>query len=213
MKRLLSISLLIFFMHSVYPQENLQADAAHQKLRPGAKKQPPKVVTAIIIDNDTVPVVNLPVFRVLDKRTFKSKRTERKYYKLARDVQKVYPYAKLAGNLLKAYNDTLAQMGNEVKRKKYMKKVEARLKDEFGNQLKTLTVNQGRILIRLVDRETGDTSYKLVKELRGAFSAFFWQTLAKIFGHSLKTKYNPENYVEDRVIEEIIVLIEDGVYK
>lgn len=89
-----------------------------------------------------------------------------------------------------------------------MKQVEQELLVEFEDDLKQLTITQGRILIKLVDRETGSTSYELVKELRGTFSAFFWQTLARLFGSNLKSVYDP--YGEDRLIEEIIFLIDRG---
>jgi hypothetical protein len=83
------------------------------------------------------------------------------------------------------------------------------LKEQFGSELTSLTINQGRILIALIDRETGETSYELVEELRGKFSAFFWQGLARIFGHNLKTHYDPDG--EQRDIENIVQQIELGI--
>ena len=91
-----------------------------------------------------------------------------------------------------------------------MKQVEKELLDEYEDDLKKLTITQGRILIKLVDRETGATSYELVKELRGSFSAFFWQAFARIFGSTLKAEYDP--YGEDRLIEEIVLLIDNGYF-
>lgn len=176
------------------------------KLREGT------TVTAIVIGKDTVPVVNLPVFRIMDVRNFKSKKEEKNYYRLKRDVMKVYPYAKLAGEKLRLYNDTLVKIPNERMRRKFLKRVEKELKDEFTDDLEDMGYNQGRILIRLIDRETGNTSYHLVEELRGTFSAFFWQSIARIFGHNLKSRYNPKEG-EDKLIEEIVLLIENGEYK
>ena len=114
--------------------------------------------------------------------------------------------AKLAGEKLRGYEGELAAIDSERKKKKFYKKVEKELKAEFGDELTKLTISQGRILIKLIDRETGDTSYELVSELRGNFSAFFWQGLARIFGHNLKSNYDPEG--EDRMIEEIVQRIE-----
>ena len=84
-----------------------------------------------------------------------------------------------------------------------------KLQSEFEGELKKLTIKQGIILVKLIDRETGNTSYELVKQLRGSFSAFLWQSLARLFGSNLKLEYDP--YGEDKLIEEIVVMIEQGV--
>ena len=166
------------------------------------------VLKATIIDGDTIGVVNLQQVKVVEKRKFKDKIAEKRYRKLEHDVLRAYPFAKAAGNLLRIYSDTLAMINDERKEKIYLKRVENELKKEFGADLMNLSVSQGRILIRLVDRETGDTSYELVKELRGTFSAFFWQTAARIFGHNLKSSYGSES--EDKIIEDIVAKIENG---
>lgn len=189
-----------------------KATSRDQGLSESDKLRLGTTVTAVIIGNDTVPVVNLPVFRIVDVRNFKSKKEEKNYYRLKRDVMKVYPYAKLAGEKLRLYNDTLVKIPNERMRRKFLKRVEQELKDEFTDDLENMGYNQGRILIRLIDRETGNTSYHLVEELRGTFSAFFWQSIARLFGHNLKSRYNPKEG-EDKTIEEIVLLIESGEYK
>jgi hypothetical protein len=124
-------------------------------------------------------------------------------------VVKVYPYAKVAGQMLEYFDDTLQTFRSENKRKAYLKKVEEELKEEFGGELKKLTIKQGIILVKLIDRETGSTSYDLIKQLRGSFSAFIWQSLARLFGSNLKLEYDP--YGEDALIEEIVVQIEAGI--
>jgi hypothetical protein len=86
--------------------------------------------------------------------------------------------------------------------------VENELMEEFSDELKSLTITQGRLLIKLIDRETGNTSYELLRELRGSFSAFFWQTVARLFGSNLKTTFDAEG--EDKLIDQIVVLIENG---
>ena len=120
----------------------------------------------------------------------------------------MYPYAEVAGEMLQDFDDTLQTIKSEVRRKKYMKKVEEELKAEFTGELKKLTIKQGIILVKLIDRETGNTSYDLIKQLRGSFSAFIWQSLARLFGSNLKLEYDP--YGEDAMIEEIVQLIETG---
>ena len=166
------------------------------------------LVRAIIVNGDTIPVVHLDDTKIIGKRIFESRRQEEKYNKLKRDVKKVYPYAIIAGAKLKEYNLKLATIPFEAQRRIYMKKAETELKIQFEEDLKRLTMKQGRILIKLIDRETGQTSYDLVKDLRGSFSAFMWQSLARIFGSNLKSEYDAKG--EDKEIERIILMIECG---
>jgi hypothetical protein len=102
----------------------------------------------------------------------------------------------------------LASLKTEKEQRQYIKQVEQEIVDEYEDDLKKLTITQGRILLKLIDRETGETSYELLKELKGSFNAFFWQTLARIFGHNLKSEFDPEG--EDKLLDEIMSLIEAG---
>lgn len=167
------------------------------------------VVWAVVEGADTVPIVSLPEVSVYAPMSFKSEKEKKQYNKLVKNVKKVYPYAVLAGIKFKEYEATLSQMKNEVERKAYMKKAEKELKDQFEKDLKNLTLSQGRLLIKLIDRETGNSTYEVVKELRGSFSAFMWQTFAAMFGSSLKTEYDPTKG-EDLLIEGIIHQINNG---
>ena len=165
-------------------------------------------VRATVLDGDTIPFVQLQEVRIITDRVFKNKRQAEIYWKLKRDVKKVYPYAILAEARLKEYNGKLSTMNNEAEKKIYMKKAEKELKNQFEDELKKLTVNQGKILIKLIDRQTGNTSYQLVKDLRGSFSAFMWQSLAVLFGSNLKYDYDGSG--KDKMIEDVIYLIECG---
>ena len=170
-----------------------------------------KVTTAAIYKNDTIPVVMLDeivVYPPYDFYEHYKKREARKLSRLAKNIKKVYPYAKLAGIKLREYEVILKAAGSETDRKKIMKRAEAELEDQFGDDLRSLTFSQGKILLKLIDRETGRASYYLVEELRGKFRAFFYQTFARLFGFDLKEKYDP--YGEDRHIEMIVQLIEKG---
>ncbi|MBU1013837.1 MAG: DUF4294 domain-containing protein [Bacteroidetes bacterium] len=170
--------------------------------------QDKKVVSyAKIVNGDTIPVVqlkevNVSAYRIVEKNEF------RQMTRFIRNVKKVYPYAKIAGLKLKEYNDILLQTPDEKEQKKILKRAEQELKDEFGEDLKQLTFSQGKILIKLIDRETGNCSFELVKELRGGFTAFFYQAFARIFGYDLKEKYDPRG--EDSLIELIVMMIENG---
>jgi hypothetical protein len=166
------------------------------------------VVPAQILDGDTIPVLVLDEVTVnppVEQTTLST--TPVKYSKLVRDVKKVYPYAVTVSIKLKDYNDALSKMSDEAERKKYMKEVEQELKDEFTDDVENMTLSQGIILLKLIDRETGNSSYDLVKELRGAVRAIFWQALARFFGANLKVKYDPTG--DDKNIEEIVLKIEN----
>ena len=148
---------------------------------------------------DTVYFTKLPDIVVRAPRKFKNAAEERQFWRLVYNVKKTYPYAKMAGQKLHALNEQYLRISSEKERKEYSKRVEEELKAEFEGELRKLTVTQGRILMRLVDRETGNTTYEILKDFRGSASAIFWQAIARVFGSNLKTQYNPSSG-EDRTI-------------
>ena len=163
-------------------------------------------VQATVLDGDTVPMVNIQMAIVPGNGN--QKKAAKSYGILKKRVVLVYPYAKAAGDIMRQLEVELAEMKNEKERKAHVKATEAELKSAFEGQLKELTVKEGIILIKLIDRETGDSSYGLIQELKGSFSAFMWQSVARIFGHDLKDDYAP--YGEDWPIEQICREIELG---
>ena len=163
---------------------------------------------ARVIDGDTLLVQNIPEIEIHAFLKPHNKRQKRKITKLIRNVKKVYPYAKLAGIKLKEYSEQLNNAETKKEKRKILKQAEREIQDVYGPDLRKMTFSQGKILIKLVDRETGDSSYDLVSELKGKFVAFFWQAFAKIFGYNLKIKYDPEG--KDKDIETIVQLIEKG---
>lgn len=166
------------------------------------------LVYARMVEGDTVPVIQLKEVNIYSFKTRKSRRQARRTSRLIRNVKAVYPYAKLAGIKLREYESILAGIDDKKERKSIMKQAEKELEEEFGDDLKKLTFTQGKILLKLVYRETGNSSYELVAELRGKFRAFFWQAFARIFGFNLKSEYDPEG--EDAEIEFIVKMIEAG---
>jgi len=166
------------------------------------------VVYARIIDGDTLPIIPLKDVYIFSYKVVKTKRQAKRYSKLVRNIKKVYPYAKLAGIKYREYEEILINTQDKKEQKKIMKQAENELKEEYGEDLKKLTFSQGKILIKLVSRETGNSSYELVQDFRGRFVAFWWQAFAKIFGYNLKMDYDPEG--EDREIELIVLMIENG---
>ena len=163
----------------------------------------------VVIDGDTIPCVNLELVAVSGAKEFKNERQRRRWNVLVKRVNKVYPYAKAAGELMHEYEDQLALLETEKERKAFLKKAEQELKEEFEGDIMDMTVSEGVILIKLIDRETGDCSYELISELRGNFSAFMWQSLARLFGHNLKAEYAA--FGDDWAIEEIVREIEMGI--
>jgi len=179
-------------------------------LLPAVLAQSPRdyiVVKARIIKGDTIPMMDLPEVRIKGYVIYRTPSEQRRYDKLVRNVKKVYPYAHLAGIKLREYDEMMAGL-SEKEQKKLYRKAEDELKAEFGEELKALTITQGHILLKLVDREVGNPTYNIVKELRGTFVAFFWQNLSRLFGYNLKDKYDPNG--RDRDIEIIVQRIENG---
>ncbi len=168
-----------------------------------------KPLLGIRVDGDTIVFREIQPVYVYPQKDFKSKRFEKEYWRLVYRVKKVYPYAKKAHELLQQYSDQYEATQDKKLRRKYVKQAEEALLKEYGPQLKKLSITEGRILIKLIDRETGSTSYQLIQDLKGGLVAFFWQGVARVFGNDLKSKYDPE--VEDRLIEEIIFYIEAGI--
>ncbi len=166
------------------------------------------VLYGIIVNGDTLILSSIDEVYIFPQRKFKSRRDLRRYRRLVRNVKKAYPYAKLAKKKLIEIETNLARLETEKARKEYVKQVEKEIRYEYEDELKKLTITQGRILIKLIDRETGETSYELLKQLRGSFSAFFWQALARIFGSNLKSEFDAQG--EDKLINEIVILIENG---
>lgn len=169
---------------------------------------PPHVLKAMVIEGDTIPVVQLPEAKVSAAWRPRDRRAAERFDRLTRYVVKVYPYARLTGQMLKEYEHDLAQIRKNGDQGLYVKLAEAELRAEFEAEVKDLTVTQGRILVMLIDRQTGATSYELVQQLRGAFVAFVWQGVAKLFGQDLKAEY--DGLGEDAAIEMIVQRIERG---
>jgi hypothetical protein len=158
------------------------------------------------VDGELVPNWVIPEVVVFPKRVFKTKKDYRQYQKLIRNIKIVYPYARLAKTKLKEMNEELQLLKTKHEKDEYIKQSEKEIRDQFEKQLMHLTVTQGKLLIKLIDRETGKTSYELVKELKGSFSAGFWQAIARIFGSNLKSEFDAAG--EDKMINELIILYE-----
>ena len=196
MRRIIQIGIVVLFFVSAF------AHCAN------AQKADSPFMLGIIKDGDTIIHKKIPEIVVIPQHDFKNPRQERRYNRYILKVKKVYPYAKLAGELLRKYEPEYLALDNDRDRRKMMKNLEKQLLDEYKDDLKRMTISEGYILIKLIDRETLKTSYSLIKDFRGGVPAVFWQGIARIFGSNLKTEYDP--YGEDSLLEEIVTLIEIG---
>ena len=160
----------------------------------------------IIISGDSLlqNSIALEEAYVFGKLKFSSYDDKLRYYILRRKTEKVYPYAKLAAERLVELNDSLADITNNRKRKKYTKKIHKYIEEEFSEELKKLTRTEGQILVKLIYRQTGTTAFDLVKDLRNGWRAFWYNTTAKLFKISIKEEFHPDVIEEDYLIEDIL---------
>ena len=117
----------------------------------------------------------------------------------------MYPYALEAKNKLYEMQKELDSIYRKRNKKRYAKKIAKWVKEKYGKELKNLTISEGKILVKLIYRETNTTSYDILKSFRGSFNAFFWQTIAKLWDNNLKTEYDPINIREDMLIDYILL--------
>lgn len=160
----------------------------------------------IIIEGDSLFQASIALDEVFifGKLEFESYEDKLRYYILKRKTLKVYPYAKLASERLVNLNDSLERITKNRKRKKYTRKVQKYIEEEFSEELKKLTRTEGQILVKLIYRQTGKTAFDLVKELRNGWRAFWYNTTAKMFKISIKEEFSPQTVHEDYLIEDIL---------
>jgi hypothetical protein len=160
-----------------------------------------------IIEGDSIPrsLIELREVIVLPRLSFSNNEERRQYLILKRRTHKVYPYAKLAAERLVTLQERLSTLETKRKKKKYAKRVQKFIEDEFSAELKKLTKSEGRILLKLIYRQTGETAFDLIKELRNGWRAFWYNSTANVFDLSLKVSYNPLEVKEDYLIEDILI--------
>lgn len=191
-KYLISVVCALIFISGAYAQE---IDSS-------------RIGIGFIIGGDTVIHRDIREIRVYPKRGFRNQRFEKQYYRLVQRVKKVYPYALKANELLIKHEPEYIRLKTDREKRKLMKKIEEQLLAKYKDDLKKMSINDGKVLIKLIDRETGRTSYSIIRDFRGGIAAVFWQGIARIFSNNLKDEYDP--YGEDVLIEEIVTMIESG---
>jgi hypothetical protein len=168
------------------------------------------LVMGIIQGNDTIITVRVKEIWVFPERKFSSKREQKYYSRYVAKVKKVYPLALEARILLQKYEPQYYALSSQRDRRKLMKKLEDELLDQHKEELKKWSISDGKILLKLIVRETDRTAYTLIKDFRGDVSAVFWQGIARLFKNNLKDEYSPDD--EDKLLEEIVKKIESGYY-
>lgn len=162
----------------------------------------------IVTDRDTIPVFSLRPVHVFAAHKFKNEKERQKYTKLVRDVKKTYPYARMvASSIIETY-EYMESLPDEKTKQKHLEEVQKYMMNRYKPEMKNMTRSQGKILIKLIDRECNVSSYVIVKALLGDLKAGVYNVFAGIFGNSLKTKYYPKG--EDADIENIVIQIEEG---
>lgn len=152
---------------------------------------------------------SVPLMHVLPVYVFSRPVDLRRYRRLVDAVKKVYPIAKIAKTRMSEMEEELCRLPTKKAQKAYIKAVYHQIRDEYTPVLKHMTRTQGRVLLKLIDRETEYTAYEVLREFRGGFVAGFWQGVSRIFGQNLKSEYDKEN--EDRMIEQIVIYYEAGL--
>ena len=158
---------------------------------------------SIFVEDDSI-TISLPEVMLFKKLKFNTTKDKRYYYWYYRKVYKAYPYAKLAADRLLKLNKQLEKIRSKRKRKKHTKKMQQYMEGEFTDELKKMTRTEGKILIKLLHRQTGLTAFDLVKEYRSGWKAFWYNTTAKVFKLSLKSEYQPETEAIDFLVEDIL---------
>lgn len=176
----------------------------------------PDYVRVLVWEKDTTYSYILDEVEVVTDRVFKTKQEEREYRRyvaeynrMVYNIKKAYPFALAMRKELIILNSNYEKLKTNKARKDYLKQVEADLRVRFENDLKKLTFRQGMILLKLIDRETNNNAYELIKEFRGGLTATFFQTFARLFKINLKTEYDAQG--DDKMIEEIVLQIEQGL--
>ena len=195
----LTIGLLMLSIALLFSSESL----AQEKTNLGGY-----LVHMCVYNGDTIPVFQIPTIHIFKPLKFRNRKEQMEYYKLVRNVKKVYPIAREINRTIIETYEYLQTLPNEKARQRHIKRVEKGLKEQYTPRMKKLSFAQGKLLIKLIDRQSHQSSYELVKAFMGPFKAGFYQTFAALFGASLKKQYDPEG--EDKLTERVILLVESG---
>lgn len=189
--------ILLFLVTTSLPEQLLAQNSQYDTLR---------VEAYITPEGDTIPQSWLPTVLVSAVQTQALKNYWNNWTRLRNAVYVTYPYAVKASKVIRSVNAQLAGVQDEKLRKQIIKSREKELKRDFADKVTNLSVYQGKVLMKLINRETGNNCYQLIKEYKGGLSAGIWQTVAFVFGSSLKQPYSPNG--EDQEIEKLVLEVQ-----
>ena len=208
MRKAIIMSLLVFLSPVVYAQEDLDEQLAELPATYKLKLQVYRYKEPIIEDGDTVWSYLLPEVWVYPPLVFKNEKQRRAYNRLVYNVKKVLPIAQQVNGLIEETYETLEMLPTQKEKSAHIRAVERDIKRQYTPQMKKLTYSQGKLLIKLVDRECNQSSYEIVQAFFGPAKAAFYQVFAWTFRASLKKEYRPEE--EDKLIERVVRQVETG---
>ena len=169
---------------------------------------PGKIVFAVVENGDTIPIVHLREVFVFPRR-FSNPKEQQRYDKLVRDVKRTLPYAKMVYHTLIETYEYIETLPTDKEKEKHLKRMEKELFKQYKPELKKLTLTQGKLLIKLIDRECNQSSYNILRAYLGGFRAGVWNVFAGVFGASLKTEYDPKG--RDALTEQVVIMVEKGI--
>ena len=196
MKRILFLTFFLFFI------------AVHMNAQEQTTTINGYLVPACIYEGDTIASLHMPTLYCFKPLNFKNKKQQQQYNRLVRNVKKTLPIAKEVNRAIIETYEFLQTLPDDKTKQKHLQAVEKSVKEQYTPRMKKLTLSQGKLLIKLINRETDSSSYELVKAFLGPFKAGFYQAFAAIFGASLKKEYHPNE--EDAMVEQIVLLVESG---
>lgn len=183
-----------------------------EQIRPKQISRQEGVMEFIVEGNDTIYIDEIRASKVYSRLPKMKGREWRQYYRLVHNFSKAYPYALVAKKLVMEADSVIAADNLKgVKREKYINTVQKELFSVFESQMRSLTVSQGALIMKLIDREVGKSSYNIIKGYKSGITAGFWQGIAKMFGSDLKKPYDPEG--EDEATEELVQIWESGDFQ
>lgn len=206
MKTLLAI-LFIIFSTSISAQSQ-KVDKGSEQTSKNTIYLIPNVYTAVVINNDTIACMYLTDFIKYSPLRHRTTQDVVQYNRLIRDVKRTLPFAKEVAKIIIETYEYMETLPDHKTKQKHLERMEKHLKDVYTPKMKKLTRRQGQLLMKLIDRETNSSSYHIVESFMGSFKAFTYNMFAGLFGNSLKQRYNP--YDEDRMVERVAVLVEQG---
>lgn len=204
MKQIFFLIVIIFSFNLICNAQSHKSSRVEQSIN----VEPDSIYTIYDLNADSIIHVNLPEVEIIQPYSFKNRREEKKYGRLVGDVIKTYPLSLIVGRELSRVNEEFKDVYTEKKRrKKYIKWYEDYVYETYIDSVKALNIRQGKLLLKLIDRETGQSPYKLIKEYRGGGKAFTWRVMALLVGANLNARYKQE---KEGMLEHIIKRYETG---